>query len=79
MQWLPDNSKIVTGSKDCELLLWDVETGKKTPIGRGKKFDKGTDGHFDEISCLAVSENGKYMISGGKDRLVRVWDLHNQK
>ena len=79
MQWLPDNDKIVTGSKDCEILLWDLNKQVKMPLGRGKKFDRSTEGHFDEVCCLAVSDNGKYRISGGKDRIVRVWDLHNQK
>ena len=35
-------------------------------------------GHNDEVLCAAVSPNGKYLVSGGKDRLVRVWDIHNQ-
>jgi ribosomal RNA-processing protein 9 len=79
MEWLPGNRQLVTGSKDCSILLWDVETGKKTELGVGRKFDRDTKGHFDEVCTLAVSDNGKYLISGGKDRLVRVWDLYNQK
>jgi ribosomal RNA-processing protein 9 len=32
-------------------------------------------GHFDEVCCMAISPNGKYLISGGKDRIVRIWDI----
>jgi ribosomal RNA-processing protein 9 len=46
---------------------------------RGEKFNRKVDGHFDEVNCLAISPNGKYLVSGGKDRIVRVWDIHNQK
>ena len=29
MEWLPDNRSIITGSKDCSLIKWDLETQKK--------------------------------------------------
>ena len=75
---MPDNRKIITASKDCNLIMWDIESQKKT-FFKGEKFNRSIGGHFDEVMCLAISENGKYMISGGKDRIVRVWDIHNQK
>jgi WD40 repeat protein len=31
-------------------------------------------GHYEPIYCLALSSDGKYLVSGGKDRTVRVWD-----
>jgi ribosomal RNA-processing protein 9 len=46
---------------------------------RGEKFNRKVEGHFDEVMCHAISPNGKYLVSGGKDRVVRVWDIHNQK
>ena len=73
-----DNTKIITGSKDCTLALWDIETGKKD-FFMGEKFNRSLPGHFDEVCSLAISPNGKYLVSGGKDRVVRIWDVHNQK
>jgi ribosomal RNA-processing protein 9 len=33
----------------------------------------GIEGHWDQVLCLAVSEDGKHVVSGGRDWLVRVW------
>jgi len=32
------------------------------------------DGHTDQVLALALSSDGKYLASGGKDRKVGVWD-----
>ena len=78
LDWELDNKSIITGSKDCCHIRWDLESQKKL-FFRGVKFDRQIDGHYVEILCQAISPNGKYLVSGGKDRLVRVWDIHNQK
>ena len=78
LDWESDNKSIITGSKDCCHIKWDLEAQKKL-FFRGVKFDRTIEGHNDEILCQAISPNGKYLISGGKDRIVRVWDIHNQK
>src|SRR5262249_8150467 len=31
-------------------------------------------GHTDRVSCVALSGDGKRLVSGGSDRTVRVWD-----
>jgi len=77
MNWMPDNKSIITGSKDCSLIRWDLETEKKE-FFRGERWNKSFAGHFDEVICSAISANGKLMITGGKDRIVRVWDVHNR-
>jgi ribosomal RNA-processing protein 9 len=35
----------------------------------------GVKGHTDEVLALALSGDGKYLASGGKDRRVGVWDV----
>ena len=67
---------MITASKDCNLIMWDLETQKKI-FFKGEKFNRDIQGHFDEVMTLAISRDGKYMISGGKDRIVRIWDIHN--
>ena len=78
LDWDLDNKSIITGSKDCCHIKWDLESQKKV-FFRGVKFNREIAGHYDEILCQAISPNGKYLVSGGKDRMVRVWDIHNQK
>lgn len=43
--------------------------------GKGKQTDVGeTKGHTDELLALAVSSDGKFLVSAGKDRRIGVWD-----
>ena len=32
-------------------------------------------GHTDEVWALAISPDGRHLASGGKDRIVGVWDV----
>jgi ribosomal RNA-processing protein 9 len=49
--------------------------------GKGKGKKKGNtpaselSGHSDEVLALALSGDGKYLVSGGKDRIIGVWDV----
>jgi ribosomal RNA-processing protein 9 len=63
-----------TGSKDMTVLKWDVETGKKLGALRAGS-DSGKSAHLDHVLALALSSDGRYLASGGRDRLVRVWDV----
>lgn len=52
------------------------------PVGKGKgkakakaTQEEGLQGHTDEIWALALSPDGKYLASGGKDKRVIVWDV----
>lgn len=63
----------VTGSKDCSLLVWNLATLTKHLLIKGLKHDRRTGGHFDEVLCVRFSDDGKFLISSGKDRLVKVW------
>jgi WD40 repeat protein len=31
-------------------------------------------GHLGEVWCLSVSPNGKWVVTAGKDRTVRLWE-----
>jgi ribosomal RNA-processing protein 9 len=36
--------------------------------------DYGIVGHFAEVLAVALSSDGQYVVSGGRDRVLRVWD-----
>lgn len=80
-----DGKTLFTAGKEGSIIKWDLHTGKKLvtfhkirpdPKGKGKAKEKAeVKGHTDEVLALALSEDGKYLASGGKDRKVVVWDV----
>ena len=54
-----------TSSKDGSVRYWD-----------GDRFEMILllVGHCSEVNCLAVSRTGAFLLSGGMDRQVRVWE-----
>jgi U3 small nucleolar RNA-associated protein 12 len=54
-----------TASKDGSVRYWD-----------GDRFEQILllNGHCAEVNCLAISRTGAFVLSGGMDRQVRVWE-----
>ncbi|RHZ84819.1 hypothetical protein Glove_74g184 [Diversispora epigaea] len=69
-----------TGSKDHSIIKWGVKTGNKVySIVGGRKEIKKFDGHTDQILALAVSSDGNYMASGGRDKKINIWSIKENK
>jgi WD40 repeat protein len=62
----PDGNRIVSGSMDNTLRLWDVATGQL--IGQPMS------GHTNVVLSVAFSHDGTRIASGGYDHTVRLWD-----
>lgn len=72
----PDKRHVFSGSKDCSIIKWDAVEGKRLhtiPGGRKGTEDTHT-GHTDHILCLAMSSDGKFLASGGKNKFVLLWN-----
>ena len=67
MAFSPDGSKIVSGSCDMTIRLWNTETGQ--PIGQPLT------GHEATVTSVAFSPDGSRIVSGSYDGTVRIWDL----
>ncbi len=65
----PDGKYAITGGSgvgDGVVRKWDLKTGKLIQTYRG---------HKDWVACLAVSADGKRMVSGSDDGTLNVWNL----
>lgn len=67
----PDNRQIISGSRDKSIKLWNTLSECKRTITNNS--------HTDWISCVRFSPNlhEPVFVSGGWDKLVKVWDLTN--
>jgi WD40 repeat protein len=66
----PSLPYFATCSQDKSIKLWSSTDFKLIKI---LSKDKGADGHTHSINKMIWSENGKYLISTGDDKLVKVW------
>ncbi|CAG7855166.1 SubName: Full=Uncharacterized protein {ECO:0000313/EMBL:CCA72352.1} [Serendipita indica DSM 11827] len=64
--FLPDGSRIVSGSSDKTIRLWDVETGQAL----GKPFR----GHESSVLAVRFLSDGSRIVSGSRDKTIRLWD-----
>ena len=89
-----DGKFLFTAGKEGVIIMTDLSSGKQVNAFRKIRLDGGTTegkgkgkqkasldspGHTDEILALAVSDDGKYLASGGKDRKLVVWDLEKSQ
>ena len=77
-----DGKFLYTAGKEGSIIKWDLCTGKKKSTVYKRRLVKGKqradpDGHTDEIWTLALSSDGKYLASGGKDRVIGIWDVES--
>ncbi|XP_039530036.1 U3 small nucleolar RNA-interacting protein 2 isoform X1 [Pimephales promelas] len=72
----PDEKYIFSASKDCSIIKWEAESGKKVHRIAGGR--KGTEedhvGHTAHVLCMAISSDGKYLASGDMNKLIMIWD-----
>ncbi|KAH8584990.1 Rrp9p U3-55K-family snoRNP-associated with several WD40 repeats [Cryptosporidium sp. chipmunk genotype I] len=67
-----------TGGKDCAIIKWDLETGKKIIFpGSRKDFECG--GHFEQVKTICYHKETNLICSGGEDKVIRIWDHRVKK
>jgi WD40 repeat protein len=73
----PDGRTIVTGCAVCDAVgavvageahLWDAETGNV----RGRPLS-----HADNVAAVAISPDGRTVLTGCADTLARLWDIES--
>lgn len=59
-----DSRLMVSGSADSTLKLWNL---------KNKKLEIDLPGHADEVFVVDWSTDGLTVASGGKDKVLRLW------
>jgi len=73
-----DPHTVYTGGKDCCILRWDLNSQKKMLFSKGRRSTElEGGGHEGQILTMDVSRDGKYLISGGMDNVIKVWDTRS--
>uniref|UniRef100_A0A667X3B6 U3 small nucleolar RNA-interacting protein 2 n=1 Tax=Myripristis murdjan TaxID=586833 RepID=A0A667X3B6_9TELE len=77
----PDDKHIFSAAKDCSIIKWDVESGRKLHTIAGGR--KGTEdrhvGHTAHVLCMAISSDGKYLATGDMNKLIMIWEAETCK
>ncbi len=62
----PDGKRIVSGSSDKTLKVWEPQTGSETLSLKG---------HTGSVNSVAFSPDGQRIVTGSADKTVKVWDV----
>src|SRR5262245_20501105 len=107
MSFSPDGQRLLTGSEDCVVRVWDLRSGERLIRCEGhtaavtavacfsdgriasesldqslRVWDGATgsqlhcwEGHTGGVRSIAVAPGGSLVLSGGHDKLLRLWDV----
>jgi WD40 repeat protein len=62
----PDESQLLTTGSDRKVGYWDTFDGQAI-----RMLEASDDG---ELTTLSISKSGSHFVSGGEERLVKLWD-----
>jgi WD40 repeat protein/beta-lactamase regulating signal transducer with metallopeptidase domain len=69
MVFTADGRSLITAANH-EIAFWNPKTGDQERVLRG---------HTERVDALAISRDGRSLVSGCYDRLVKVWDVASGK
>lgn len=67
VKWFPFQVDERRVSLENKIRIWSVPEGRLLQV---------LEGHKSAVTCLSISKDGKYLISGSDDAVASVWDLN---
>ncbi|KAF9324309.1 hypothetical protein BGZ91_003023 [Linnemannia elongata] len=64
MDYSPGGQRLVLGTDYSSVMLWDLQSDEP---------DVKLEGHLGPVNCVAYSPCGKWILSGGSDKTVKLW------
>ncbi|KAJ3237673.1 Transducin (beta)-like 3 [Chytriomyces hyalinus] len=61
-----NNILLASASDDCKVRIWDLKTKKCVSV---------LDNHVSVVRGVAFSVDGRYLLSGGRDKILNVWEV----
>jgi WD40 repeat protein len=65
----PDQQTIAVGFSDWLIRLYDLHTFQLKQV---------LEGHTNSVFALTFTPDGSYLLSGGRDAMLKVWDVQNR-
>lgn len=63
-----DDQKVITGSEDQTVHIWDIHNGSVIAVLRG---------HYGAVHCLSLATHNHILVSGSGDETLKVWDMNS--
>ncbi|KAI0066551.1 WD40 repeat-like protein [Artomyces pyxidatus] len=68
--------RLITASVDTRVRVWDLARGaERARSGKQVKPEAILEGHVSVPRGLDVTEDGRWLVTGGRDSVVLVWDM----
>lgn len=76
-----DEKYIFSASKDCAIIKWDMQSGKRLHTIKGVRKGTGEQhvGHAACIMCMTITSDGKYLATGDMNKLIMIWEAETCK